>query len=342
MVRSSAASVVVGIDNGATSNNATVLEDSGQFLVHEMVESPSRVREGTDPALAALEESFDRVLAITGIERARVHAVGLDSPGPASAEGVIFRQGSTNFAHPSWNGFDLRGHLERRLGVPIVYINDGNAAALYAHRLHFGAYGRARSSVSAIIGTGLGGGIVHRGRIVKGATGAAGELGHVHIPMVGLLEPDQPVPKCNCGFIGDAESVASLTGIEQNLLPYWLGRYPHHELGSLPFSEAARLVRSYGQDGDPMARQIFEQQAAALGRLFTIAANFFDPHAYFLGGGVVEAGRAFNTWFLQKVRQSTTLREEEAAVAAFVLVPGLDMAGARGAALAALDAVLEA
>jgi glucokinase len=337
-----AASVVVGIDNGATSNNATVLEDSGRFLVDEMVESPSRVKEGTEAALDALEESLARILALTGIERARVRAVGLDSPGPASAEGVIFRRGSTNFGHPSWNGFDLRAHLERRLGLPVVYNNDGNAAALYAHRLHFGVHGRSRSSVSAIVGTGLGGGIVHRGRVVKGATGAAGELGHVHIPMAGLLEPDQPIPRCNCGFLGDAESFASLTGIELNLLPYWLSRYPDHELGSLPLSEAARSVRSYGEAGDPMATRIFEQQAAALGRLFTIAANFLDPDAYFIGGGVVQAGGAFKTWFLQKVRDSTTLREEEAAIAGFVLVPGLDMAGARGAAMAALDTVLEA
>ncbi len=139
-----AASFVVGIDNGATSNNATVLEDSGRFLVDQMVESPSRVKEGTEAALDALQESFDRILALTGIERARVRAIGLDSPGPASAEGVIFRRGSTNFGHPSWNGFDLRAHLERRLGLPVVYNNDGNAAALYAHARHFGVHGRSR------------------------------------------------------------------------------------------------------------------------------------------------------------------------------------------------------
>jgi glucokinase len=337
-----AAWVVVGIDNGATSNNATVLEGSGRFLVDEMVESPSRVKEGTEAALHALEDSFARILALTGIGRAQVRAVGLDSPGPASADGVISRRGSTNFGHPSWNGFDLRGHLENRLGLPVVYNNDGNAAALYAHHLHFGPHGRSRSSVSAIVGTGLGGGIVLRGRLVKGATGAAGELGHVHIPMAGLLEPGQPVPRCNCGFVGDAESVASLTGIELNLLPYWVSRYPDHELGSLPLSQAARSVRSYGEDGDPMATRIFEQQAVALGRLFTIAANFLDPDAFFIGGGVVETADAFKTWFLQKVRDNTTLREEQAAVAAFALVPELDMAGARGAAMAALDTVLEA
>lgn len=336
-----AASVVVGVDNGGTSNNVTVLDGAGRFLVDAMVESPSRVKEGTEPALDALEQSVAGILALTGIERSAVRAVGLGSPGPASADGVIFQRGSTNFGHPSWHGFDLRGHLERRLGIRVVYNNDGNAAALYAHRSYFGGDGRARSSVSVIVGTGLGGGVVYLGRVVKGATGAAGELGHVQIPMAGLLEPDQPVPRCNCGFAGDAESVASLTGIELNLLPYWLSRYRDHELAALSPSAAARQVRSYAEAGDPMATRIFEQQAAALGRLLTIAASFLDPDAYFIGGGVVETAGDFRTWFLQTIKEHTILPEEEATVAAFALVPDLDMAGARGAAMAAADAARE-
>jgi predicted NBD/HSP70 family sugar kinase len=102
-------------------------------------------------------------------------------------------------------------------------------------------------------------------------------------------------------------------------------------------AKAAKLVRAYGEQGDPLARKIFEQQAMALGRLFTIAANFTDPDAYFLGGGVVEAAPSFREWFLTLVRQHTLLREEQAAVARFEVVPDLDMAGARGAAIAALE-----
>jgi predicted NBD/HSP70 family sugar kinase len=140
---------------------------------------------------------------------------------------------------------------------------------------------------------------------------------------------------CNCGFAGDAESVASLTGIERYLLPYWLTRFPGHELGELPVARAARLVRGYGERGDPLALAIFGQQAMALGRLFTIAANVVDPHAYFVGGGVVEAAPHFRDWFLAAVREHTTLRREQREAAEFTLVPDLDMAGARGAALAA-------
>jgi len=158
--------------------------------------------------------------------------------------------------------------------------------------------------------------------------------------MQGLLADGQPIPQCNCGFVGDVESVASLTGIERNLLPYWLTRFPGHELArNESISEAAKLVRSYADSEDQLALEIFNQQAMAIGRLFTIASNFIDPSAYFVGGGVVEASPRFREWFLARVREHTHLREEQLEVATFALIADLDMAGARGAALAALDSL---
>jgi predicted NBD/HSP70 family sugar kinase len=332
----SARSVIVGIDNGGTMNNATVLDPGGRFLVQQMLELPSRVREGPAVAIAALADSFGEVLKVTGIEPAEVRAVGLDTPGPASADGVLSSRGATNFGHPDWGGFNIRAALEERLGLPVVYTNDANAAALYAHHARFGAAAAEHSSVAAIVGTGLGGGLVEAGQVVSGAAGMAGELGHVQIPLDGLLADGQPVPICNCGLAGDAESVASLTGIEKNLLPYWLTQFPEHGLAAVrPLAKAAKLVRGFGAAGDPMARRIFQQQAMALGRTFSIAAMFTDPGTYFVGGGVVEAGPAFSQWFLDEVRAHTTLRAEQRRVVQFALVPDLDMAGARGAALAA-------
>ncbi len=332
--------VVVGLDNGATSNNATVLDDSGHFLLDSLLECPSRVQEGPEVAISALLASFDDVLERAGVARRSVRAVGLDTPGPASADGVISSKGATNFSQPAWHGFDFRAALERRIGAPVVYNNDGNAAALYAHHAYFGDEATARSSVSVIVGTGLGGGVVEAGSVIRGAAGMAGELGHVHIPLDGLLAQDQPVPQCNCGFVGDAESFASLTAIEKSLLPYWLTRYPDHELarkGSV--AAAAREVRGYADSMDPMALEIFGQQAMALGRLLTIVSNVVDPSAYFVGGGVVEASERFRGWFLDRVRLHTALRSEQLEVARFSLIPDLDMAGARGAALAALMSV---
>jgi glucokinase len=333
--------IVVGLDNGGTCNNATVLDAAGRFLVDRLVETPSRVREGPKVAVEALAKALDQVLTLTGMTGRSVRAVGLDTPGPASAEGVISSKGATNFSEPAWHGFDFRGALEDRLGLPVVYNNDGNAAALYAHHACFGAEAAGNSSISAIVGTGLGGGVIEAGHVVKGVAGMAGELGHVHIPLQGLLGEGQPMPVCNCGFVGDAESVASLTGIEKNLLPYWLTRFDGHELGDVPIGKAAKLLRGHAENGDELALKIFEQQAMALGRLFTIAANFTDPSAYFVGGGVVEAAPRFREWFLTRVRAHTQLREEQERAATFALVPDLDMAGARGAALAARDTLTE-
>jgi glucokinase len=328
--------IVVGIDNGGNANNVTVVTRDGRFLIDAMVEVPSRVLEGPHVAIEALCQAFDLALTTAGCDRGDVVAVGLDTPGPANADGVLSSRGAANFSGEEWWSFDIRGALEQTLGLPVVYSNDGNAAALYAHHAHFGAVAVHRSSVSAIVGTGLGGGVIESGRIIRGAAGMAGELGHVHIPLDGVLEHDQPMPRCNCGFIGDTESVASLTAIRQNLLPYWLSRYPTHELnGVAPFA-AAKQVRSLAVDGDEMSLHIFRQQAQAIGRLFTIASNFTDPNAYFVGGGVVEAAPHFREWFLDTVRASTTLRAEQVSLAEFAVVPDRDMAGARGAALAAL------
>jgi predicted NBD/HSP70 family sugar kinase len=332
--------VVAGLDNGATSNSATVLDSVGHFLIDRLVESPSCVQHGPEAAIEALVKSLEHVIGLAGAAMGSVRAVGLGTPGPASPDGVLSSKGAINFSAPPWHGFDFRAALERRLGVPVVYNNDANAAALYAHHVHFGAAMASRSSVSAIVGTGLGGGVIQAGRVIKGAAGMAGELGHVHIPMKGLLDEGQAIPECNCGFAGDAESVASLVGIERNLLPYWLTRFPDHELSRLgSMEQAARQVRDYADRGDSMALSIFLQQAMALGRLFTIASNFIDPDAYFIGGGVVEASPRFGEWFLTKVRESTSLRDEQRRIVTFAVIPDRDMAGARGAALAALASV---
>jgi glucokinase len=329
--------VVVGVDNGGTTNNGTILDSSGRFLLDRMAEVPSEVREGPDKAIRALVLSVEQVLGLASLPITAVRAVGLDTPGPASADGVISSKGATNFGHAGWRGYDIRGALAERLGLPVIYNNDGNSAALYAHNARFGAESGRRSSVAAIVGTGLGGGIIHAGQVIKGAAGMAGELGHVPIPLDGLLAEGQSMPGCNCGQSGDAESVASLTGIQNNLLPYWLSRYPDHELAGLPLTAAAKLVRKYGEDGDELALAIFRQQAMAIGRLFTMAANFLDPDEYFLGGGVVEAAPHFRDWFFAEVRAHTVLREEQARAAGISLVPDLDMAGARGSAYAARD-----
>src|ERR1700759_1043601 len=294
--------IVVGVDNGGTANNGTALDAEGNFLIDHMAEIPSYVRAGPDKAVQALVDSVGHVLGLLDRPRSAVRAVGLDTPGPASATGVLSSRGATNFANPEWWGFDIRGALEEQLGLPVIYNNDGSAAALYAHRPRYGDESDQHSSVSAIVGTGLGGGVVESGRVVGGAAGMAGGLGDLPAPVEGLLEAGRARPECNCGQACDVESVVSLTGIQKTLLPYWLTRYEGHDLGrDVSLSNASKLVRGYGEGGDEMALKIFGQQAMALGRLFTLASNFTDPDIYFVGGGVVEAAPHFRDWFLSRV-----------------------------------------
>ena len=143
------------------------------------------------------------------------------------------------------------------------------------------------------------------------------------------------MPHCNCGFSGDAESVASLTGIRSNLLPYWLGRVPRSRAGTASIGRGGQAGAHYGEHGDQMARRVFEQQAMALGRLFTIAANFTDPTRTSSAAAWSRPRRSSGTGSCDRRRPTRMLREEQRRLAKFALVPDLDMAGARGAAIAA-------
>ncbi len=106
--------VVVGLDNGGRAINATVLDSAGQFLVDQLVETPSRVAEGPAVAIEALAQALAGVLDLTGVSRASVRAVGLDTPGPASADGVISTRGATNFVDAGV----ARLRRPRRIGRP--------------------------------------------------------------------------------------------------------------------------------------------------------------------------------------------------------------------------------
>ena len=194
--------------------------------------------------------------------------------------------------HPDWAGYDIRRNLENRLGKPVTYLNDGNAGALWGHFTLFGGDSR-ETSLSAIIGTGLGGGVIVEGNVVKGRKGFGGELGHVLIPYQSITAIQGLDPECNCGRTGCLESVCSLTAIERSFLPYFLARYPGHDLGRLgDLHKAAKLVRGLAEKGDPMCVDIFRVQAHALGLFFDEMVNTFDPDALIVGGGAIETGES--------------------------------------------------
>ena len=330
--------IVAGIDLGGTAVNVTLLDSAQQrFLIEGLCEHPALATQGPDVCVSQIADGLAVAAARAGVSLDQIVAVGLDTPGPASVDGVLSARGSTNFAHPAWAGFDLRGALQARLQRPVTYLNDGNAAALWGHTALFGSDPRA-SSISVIIGTGTGGGIVVDGRLVTGRNGFGGEVGHVLIPWRDIPGVETLEPRCNCGRTGDLESLCSLTGIRQTLLPHFLGRYPDHPLHGVEAGAAAMRVRGLADAGDAMSREIFRVQARALALFVDQMVNLFDPDGCLVGGGALEASPAFRDWFIREVRAGLPHQREEQATMRIELMPNGDTAGARGAAIDAIRA----
>jgi len=333
--------IIAGVDLGGTAINFTLVNEQEQFLLDGLCEHPARTEDGPAMCLQQIENGLKIAASKAGIAYSDIVVVGLDTPGPATAAGVLSARGSTNFVHPKWVGFDIRGGLEQILRKPVAYMNDGNAAALWGHFALFGAENRA-TSISTVIGTGLGGGVIAEGRVLNGRRGFGGELGHVLIPwqrIPGISEMD---PRCNCWRTGDLESLCSLTAIERNLLPFFLTKYPNHELWSMPdLRQASLLVRGQAEQGDPMCREIFRVQAQALGLFFDEMINIFDPDVLIVGGGALETKEEFRRWFVDEIRAGMPIQREEQIDIPIYVMPNGDTAGARGAAIEALKSFRE-
>lgn len=332
--------VVAGVDLGGTAINYTLLDQEERFLIDGLCEHPALSKEGPEKCLQQIADGLKIATERAGITVEDVTAVGLDTPGPASAAGQLSARGSTNFVHPKWAGFDIRAGLAHKLGKPVCYLNDANAAALWGHYAIFGAESR-ETSISIVIGTGNGGGIILGGNVVKGKNGFGGELGHVLIPYRSIAGINGMKPQCNCGRVGDLESLCSLTAIENNILPHFLARYPGHELAKVDLHQAAKLVRGLADKGDPLSKEVFRVQAHALGLFFDEMVNTFDPDAFIVGGGALETSKEFQDWFIGEIRAAMPNQREEQATIPIHVMPNGDTAGARGAAIEALKLARE-
>ncbi len=328
--------LVAGVDLGGTAVNYTLLNDREEFLIQGLCEHPARSTEGPAICLKQIADGLNLAVEKAGVSLADIAVVGLDTPGPASATGVLSAKGSTNFVHPDWASFDMCGNLSRVLGKPVVYLNDANAAALWGHFALFGS-SSGTTSISCVVGTGHGGGIIMDGNVIKGRKGFGGELGHVLIPFHMIPGTEGLDPHCNCGRTGDLESLCSLTSIRRHLLPHFLKKYPDHELAKIEDPhKAAYRVRGMAEKGDPMCREIFRVEARALGLFFDQMVNTFDPDALIVGGGVVEVSPEFSKWFMDEIRIGMGPQREEQADIPIHVMPNGDTAGARGAAIDAL------
>jgi glucokinase len=332
--------VVAGVDLGGNAINYTLLDLQEKFLIEGLFEHPALAKHGPDTCLQQIADGLKFAAEKAGAALDDIVAVGLDTPGPASSGGLLSARGSTNFVHCDWAGYDIRDGLARKLGKPVSYLNDANAAALWGHYAIFGSNGR-ETSISSVIGTGNGGGVILEGNVVKGKNGFGGELGHVLIPYQSIPGTEGINPQCNCGRTGDLESLCSLTAIERNILPYLLPDYPGHDLAKVDLHQAAKLVRGLAEKGDPLSREVFRVQAHALGLFFDEMVNTFDPDAFIVGGGALETGKLFQDWFIEQIRIAMPMQREEQADIPIYVMPNGDTAGARGAAIEALKLARE-
>lgn len=284
------------LDLGGTKLRAVVAALDGDIRGEIIL--PSEADEGPERVIDRMIETLEASAAEAGVRAAELRAVGVASPGALDlVHGLV--QGAPQL--PGWDGVPLVEIMSKRLGVPVLLENDANAAALGENR--FGAGRGTRHMIYLTISTGVGGGIIIDGKVYHGATGAAGELGHMIVWFDG--------PRCLCGQRGCLEAIASGTGlawraqdlVERGVAP-GLARV-RRERGELDADEVADAAR----EGDEDARRLFDDAGLYLGVGLANYVNIFNPEMIVLGGGVL-AG-AGDLFFDRAERTMRQLAREE-------------------------------
>lgn len=251
----------IGIDLGGTKIAAAALDRDGALRAETRVATP-RDHAGTIETVAAVVDAVE-----TAAGRC-APGIGLCLPGVVDVrQGVVRR--AVNL--PWLEGRPFAADLERALGRPVRFANDANAFVL--SEAADGAAAGAEVVFGAILGTGVGGGIVVGGRILNGANALAGEWGHTPLPWRRPAE-DGPPLACACGLSGCIETVLSGAGLASIHRRRWGA-----ELG--PPDIAARA-----ENGDPQARATLDLYADALARSLAGVVNLLDPDAVVIGGGL--------------------------------------------------------
>lgn len=264
----------IGVDLGGTKLLAGAV-DAG-LAVHHRVQ---RTVTGLDQA-ALLDIAVDAVEEARKFAGAEVAAVGFGIPclmDQRTGIGVV----AVNLPLKNVPFADV---MAERLELPVFVDNDGNVAALAEHRA--GAARGCSEAVLMTIGTGIGGGLILRGELYRGAVGAAAELGHVVIDMDG--------PRCqgNCPNHGCVESLASGTALAREARRLAGERHDSRLARALEHGQelAGPLVTELAHDGDPAAIEALELIGNRLGVAVASLVNIFNPEVVVIGGGVIAAG----------------------------------------------------
>jgi predicted NBD/HSP70 family sugar kinase len=306
------AGVVLAADLGAIHARLALTDLAGTVLAHHA--ETVRIADGPERVLGWLEERFDALLAEAGREPEDVRGAGVGVPGP-----VEFATGTPVAPPimPGWDGYDVAGRLRARYGAPVLVDNDVNIMALGEHWAHAR---RVDHLLFVKVGTGIGCGVINDGRIHRGAQGAAGDLGHVHVP-------DHDDVLCRCGNFGCLEAVAGGGAMAARLA----------ELGleARDARDVVRLVR----EGRPEAMRLVRESGRELGGVLATAVNLFNPAVILVGGAIAEADEHLLAGVREIVYQrSTALATRSVRIARSSL---RDRAGVVGAAVMVIDAVLD-
>lgn len=263
----------VGVDIGGSKVLAGVVDEQGRVLGTKRRETPSHSAEAAETAIVEMVHEFEALHDVA--------AVGVGAAGFVDAE-----RSTVRFApHLAWRDEPLRDALSARLGLPVLVDNDANAAGFA--EAHLGA-GRGHRFVLCVnLGTGLGGSLVLDGEIYRGATGMAGEFGHMQVVPDGL--------RCPCGNRGCWEQYASGTALVREVRELVLGQSPvAHALRDRAGEDASSLtgpmVTEAARNGDPLSTELLEDMGRWLGIGLANLAAAFDPGCIVIGGGVSEAG----------------------------------------------------
>jgi glucokinase len=270
----------IGIDIGGTKILAGIVSRSGKVIYRETIPTPRENREGIFYRLHQLIRSHTKVAEENGM---KLQGIGVGTAGQIDFERGRVLSGTTNIV--DWNDVPLRDELGKHSSLPIWVDNDVNAVALAEHRL-----GAARGEAHVIcltLGTGVGGGIITDGRLIRGSWGGASELGHVSIDLNG--------PKCNCGFQGCLETYASGTGIARIMREKLAAHIGIESPASLLYQQNPSLITSHlvfqwMKEGDKLAQEAVQEMIRALSFGLISFIHTFNPTMVILGGGMMKNG----------------------------------------------------
>ncbi|MFO1153467.1 MAG: ROK family protein [Rhodospirillales bacterium] len=265
----------LGFDLGGSKMLAVLYDDS--FKVIARCRKRTKAQEGAEAGLRRMIELIGETLAAGGIEPRALSGIGVGCAGPLDLErGIVLEMPNLG-----WHKAPLKARLEAAFGCPAILVNDVDAG-VYGE-FTFGAAAGRRSVVGIFVGTGIGGGAVYQGEILRGRTGSCMEIGHLPIARNG--------PLCGCGRQGCLEAIAgrlaisaaAATAASRGEAPALL-RLAGTDLSQI---RSAALKESIAA-GDRVVERIVRQAAATIGWAAAGVVNLLRPDAIILGGGLVE------------------------------------------------------